>query len=365
MLSNKNDKIHFVVPYPMEIAPGQRFRFEQYFHCLRERGFTLKFSSFLTAAAYSSIYKEGNTIGKMAAVFMGYLKRFIELPTLLNADYVFIYREMTPLGPPVFEWILAKVLRKKIIYDFDDAIWLTDRTSESWLIRTLRWRRKVMLICKWSHCISAGNPYLCEFARHYNSRVVLNPTTIDTEKLNHLRTNSNFENKNEIIIGWTGSHSTLKYLNSIESVLQYIEKKYMHVQFCVIANRPPDLKLSRLVFKDWSLITEIEDLLYFSIGIMPLPDDEWANGKCGFKALQYMALQIPTIASPVGVNKQIITDGVNGFLCSTNEEWKTKLELLIESKDLRNSIGQAGKGQVVKHYSVVSNEENFLKLFDV
>src|SRR5688500_1091441 len=121
-------------------------------------------------------------------------------------DFVFIHREVSPLGPPIFEWILAKVLKKNIIYDFDDAIWLTDRHDESLVFRLLKWRSKVDLICRWSHKVSCGNEYLCRFAANFNNNVVYNPTTIDTENLH----NPSFFKQpsghlDKITIGWTGS----------------------------------------------------------------------------------------------------------------------------------------------------------------
>src|SRR5690606_22099916 len=114
-----------------------------------------------------------------------------------------------------------------------------------------------------------------------------------------------------------------------ERVLKQIENKYPSTQFLVIADRPVDMNLRNLVFKKWSPETEIEDLLAADIGIMPLPDDEWTKGKCGFKALQYMALEIPAVVSPVGVNKDIVEDGVHGFLCASETDWFAALERLI------------------------------------
>ncbi len=135
------------------------------------------------------------------------------------------------------------------------------------------------------------------------------------------------------------------------------------MDFIVIADKPPELKLTRLFFKPWSLKTEIADLAQFDIGVMPLPDDEWAKGKCGFKALQYMALSIPSLVSPVGVNVQIIEDGKNGFICSSESDWVNRLEFLINQPDERRKIGDQGRATVEKGYSVISNSSSFLLLF--
>jgi glycosyltransferase involved in cell wall biosynthesis len=258
---------------------------------------------------------------------------------------------------------MARVLRKKLIYDFDDAIWLTDKRRELWIERTLRWRSKVADICKWSDKVSAGNAYLAHYAKDFNINVVLNPTTIDTENVHRMVTKPG--RKDRITIGWTGSHSTLKYLRDIEDVLAHIEHNFPSVWFCVIADKAPDLDLKRLEFKSWSLATEISDLAQFDIGIMPLPDDDWSKGKCGFKALQYMAMQIPTVASPVGVNSSIVSHGVNGFLASSYSEWEICLSLLIQDESLRKRLGESGRAHVQAKYSVNANKQNFLGLFDI
>jgi glycosyltransferase involved in cell wall biosynthesis len=114
----------------------------------------------------------------------------------------------------------------------------------------------------------------------------------------------------------------------------------------------------------WNLATEIEDLSEFDIGIMPLPDDEWAKGKCGFKGLQYMAMEIPAVMSPVGVNTDIVEDGENGFLATTDDEWIEKISLLIDSEELRRKYGAEGRRTVVEKYSVESQKERYLEFFN-
>jgi glycosyltransferase involved in cell wall biosynthesis len=277
-------------------------------------------------------------------------------------DFILIHREAAPIGPPLIEWCIAKILRKKIIYDFDDAIWLTDNIHESIVKRIFKFRSKVSNICKWSYKVSCGNRYLADYAARFNKNVFVNPTTIDTVRV-HNPTLYLSGKSSQITIGWTGSHSTLKYLEDIETVLRCIESKYPQVAILVIADKPPTMKLNNVLFSKWTHETEISDLMKADIGIMPLPDDEWAKGKCGFKALQYMALEIPCIISPVGVNKIIITDGKEGLLSATNEEWLANLEKLIVNPQLRKEMGLAGRKKVIENYSVSSNAENFLSFF--
>lgn len=358
-------KILFLIPYPLRESPSQRFRFEQYFSSLEENGLQFFIQSFLGKKNWKIFFKPGRSILKILTLLAGFSKRLVVLFRVPFYDVVFIHREATPLGPPVFEWMIAKVFGKKIIYDFDDAIWLTDRLNETWWTKALKYRKKVSLICEWSYKVSCGNQYLTDFARTYNQRAVRNPTTIETQQWHNP---GMYEKKRirdtDIIIGWTGSHSTLKYLKDIESVLQRIESNFPLVKVLIIADQKPSLNLRSLVFVPWNEKTEIEDLMLVDIGIMPLPDDEWSRGKCGFKALQYMALEIPAIASPVGVNSTIIDAGKNGFLCSTPEEWENALTTLIRDSELRKKMGTEGRIKVESAYSVTSNSSNFLALFE-
>jgi glycosyltransferase involved in cell wall biosynthesis len=373
MYYHKSLNIVFLVPYPHGIAPGQRFRFEQYINLLGAEKHQIFILSFLSEGAYSVLYKKGHTVSKVYSIVLGIVKRFWHLSKVFSADYVFVFRECSPIGPPILEWIVAKMLRKKIIYDFDDAIWLTDKLSESKIEKLIRWRSKVSSICKWSYKISCGNAYLADYAKQFNSNVIINPTTIDTEqvhnpyrlmKITPSRQKELISKDNSsVVIGWTGSHSTLKYLKSLETVLGKIEAKFEQVSFMVIADRKPEMRLRRLNFIPWNKETEVEDLFRLDIGIMPLPDDEWAKGKCGFKALQYMALGIPAVISPVGVNNTIIQHGVNGFLADTEQEWFEALSQLIEKKELRKNIGIKAIETVEKNYSVNSNKKRFLNLF--
>jgi glycosyltransferase involved in cell wall biosynthesis len=359
--------IVFLVPYPYATAPGQRFRYEQYLDSLQREGFTYQLLSFLDEPTNAILYQKGKTWAKIVGVAKGFLRRLGHLWQAKNADWVFVFREATPLGYPWVEWLLAKVWNKKMIYDFDDAIWIdASEKGKKTLITRLKYAAKVKKICAWSHKISVGNEYLGANAQQFvaergsKAQVVLNPTTIDTlNKHNQMQAH---DPKEPVVIGWTGSHSTLIYLDELVPILQDLEQVY-DFTFRVICNRNPELPLRNYEFVPWNEATEISDLVQVHIGVMPLKNDAWSEGKCGFKALQYLALGIPAVVSPVGVNTKIIDGGRNGFCAQSPKEWKEALSQLLENPSLRKQVGLNGREFIERHFSVRANEANFLSLF--
>jgi glycosyltransferase involved in cell wall biosynthesis len=354
-------KILFLVPYPVGESPSQRFRFEQYFDLLKKNGIEFSVESFWSLAAWKILYKPGKGLAKAIWLKIGFWMRFWHVIKCLGYDWVFIHRECAPIGPPVFEFLIAKVFRKKIIYDFDDAIWLPNTSEENKLVSWFKFHGKVKSICRWSYRVSCGNAWLADFARQFNSQVVVNPTTIDTENLHNPDLFPLRKQNEKVVIGWTGTHSTLPYLNELIPVLQRLEKKFPII-IRIISNKNPALPHQSFEFIPWKKETEIQDLIAFDIGLMPLTDDAWAKGKCGFKALQYMALEIPCVASPVGVNTSIINHTVNGYLCQSPREWEQILEKLITEKEQRNRVGKSGRQTVAENFSVLSNTSVFLGL---
>jgi glycosyltransferase involved in cell wall biosynthesis len=217
---------------------------------------------------------------------------------------------------------------------------------------------KIKWLCKWSYKVSAGNQFLANYAKKYNRSVSIIPTVVDTKH----RYASLVDQRNiRPSIGWTGSHSTMKYLDPIIPVLQKLEEKW-DFDFYVISNKEPEYQLRSLKFIKWNEQKEIDDLCKINIGIMPLESDQWSEGKCGFKIIQYLALGIPAIASPVGVNNKIIEER-NGFLCNNNEEWYSALSVLLADHDLREEMGSAGRKKIISRYSIQATEALFLDLF--
>jgi len=352
-------RIAFVVQQPKHVSPGQRFRFEIWEPVLQRHGYTVDTFSFLDIGTRAIIYKPGNTLRKITGVLSGFWRRFLLMFTLPKYDYIMLQREFAPVGPPLSEWIVAKLLRKKIIYDFDDAIWIANTSEENKLAAWFKAFWKIKYTCKWAYKISAGNNFLCDYAKQFNANVTLLPTCVDIEK-GHYKIKQHHDGKP--VIGWTGSHSTLVYLNDILPVLKELRKE-IEFTFLVIADKKPELDFEDFEFIQWAEATEQNDLLKMDIGVMPLKPDAWSEGKCGFKLIQYLALGIPAVADPVGVNGKIIDNGINGFLCVTKEIWRKNLYALLSDKNLREEMGKKGRTKIVENYSIQSQERVFLSLF--
>ncbi len=354
-------KIFFLAPYPLDEVASQRFRFEQYFALLNERGYSWSFGAFYNRYTYRHLYDGKSYLIKIGGVLAGYFRRIIHVFRCMPVDYVFIHRELTPFGPPIYEWIISKILKKKIIYDFDDAIWIPPNEHKISGWHKLRSYRKINKICRWSEKISCGNEYLAEYARKYNRNVMVNPTVIDTNRVDPAIKRSADP---LIYIGWTGTHSTLKYLDTIKDILIRILNDFPNSRFLVISNKKPDWEIKGMEFVYWKKESEIEDLARTDIGLMPLTRDEWSLGKCGFKLLQYFSIAIPAVASPVGVNKKIIRQDENGYLCETGDQWYRSIARLIENPELREEMGRRGRKLLEDHFSVTANRTTFFRLFE-
>lgn len=352
----------FLLPYPLHKAPSQRFRVEQFLPVLDQNRVPYGLFPFMDLHTWMMLYKGGSVMQKAWGIIKGFIKRWkAVLWDVRGYDVVFIHREAAPIGPPVFEWILTKCWRKKVIFDFDDAIWIPNTSAENKLAASLKAFWKVPKICSWVSIVTGGNDYLCAFARAQATPSVLKiPTVVNTTtRYNRLHDHTS---GNKPVIGWTGSHSTLKYLDELMPVLQEMQEEF-DFTFLVIADKEPDLPLKDWQFLPWNEHSEIEDLIKIDIGVMPLTADQWSEGKCGFKLIQYLALGVPAVASPVGVNTVIIEEGKNGFLSSTKEEWYTSLKRLLADRALRTQMGIYGREKMIREYSISSQEQSFLSLF--
>jgi len=357
-----NKRILFLVAHRPGRSPGQRFRFEQYLDYLTEHGFDCQISYLIDAKDDQAFYARGRYVRKFWIFLKSLLRRFADLRKLKEFDAVFLYREAFMLGTTFFE---KRIFKKGIpmILDFDDSIWLHDVSTGNSNLAWLKKPSKTEEIIALSQLVIVGNQYLADYAQRFGKWVEIIPTTINTEY--YKPDNNKISDQNApICIGWTGSSTTIKHFLLAIPFLKRIREKYgKRVTFRLIADRSCQEDFEGLEFVRWNKETEIDDLLRVDIGIMPLPDDEWSRGKCGFKGLQYMALAKPAVLSPVGVNVDIVEHGENGFLASNENEWFHLLCELIENPDLRQRIGNAGRDTVVKRFSFESQKQKYLNLF--
>lgn len=352
-------KILFVVPLYKDRSPSQRFRFEQYLNFFYSKGFDCEISNLITPKTDKIFYSKGNLFKKLILLLKFLAVRFKDVYKAAGYDLIFVQREAFFIGTTFFEKRFSK--KTKLIFDFDDAIWLPNVSPANKNMEWLKNYNKTTKIIAYAHHVIAGNKYLANYAKKNNPNVTIIPTTIDVNEYKAQRV----EKIDKVIIGWSGSITTIQHFEYAVAFLKVIKDKYQDkIAFKVMGDKQYVNKELKIKGIAWNKQTEISELSTFDIGIMPLPDDEWAKGKCGLKGLQYMALEIPTIMSPVGVNTEIINDGVNGFLASTQEEWIEKISMLVENPELRKKLGQAGRRTVVEKYSVEANKEKYLAVLE-
>ncbi len=357
----KKKRILFIASHRSGRAPGQRFRFEQYFDFLEHHGFECELSFIISAEDDKKLYLKGHYLQKYGIHRRAIAQRKADVKRADDFDIIFIFREALITGSIKFEKLFRKS-KAKIIFDFDDAIWKLDVSDANRKFSFLKNPGKTAEIIAMSDLIFAGNNYLAEYASRFNKNVSIVPTTIDTAEylpVNHEK------DPEKIIIGWSGSITTIKHFEFALPFLEILKEKFGDkLEIKVIGDA--NYKNSTLGIKGigWSRENEIRELSAFDIGIMPLPDDEWANGKCGLKGLQYMALNIPTLMSPVGVNAEIVQAGINGFLPATTAEWVANIETLIADPGLRIRMGKAARKTVEEKYSVNACKGKYLELFN-
>ncbi|MGH9946976.1 MAG: glycosyltransferase family 4 protein [Pyrinomonadaceae bacterium] len=351
-------KILAIVPSLYDTSPGQRFRIEQWEPLLKERGVEVTYAPFETAELREVLYKSGNAAAKIGAVLKGMNRRRSELRDVRDFDLVYVFREAAIMGPAWFERRIA-ASGVPMIFDFDDAVFVAYKSPSNGYLSYLKFPRKTETVIRFSAHVMAGNPYLAEYSRKFNENVTVIPTTIDTEKY----TVDEPRDSEVPVIGWSGSYSTVQHLDTIREALQELAKLH---RFRLLVIGTPEYELEGVETKavQWRSETEVEDLREMDVGIMPLPDDQWSKGKCGLKALQYMALGKPTVCSPVGVNTVIIQDGENGLIADSKNEWIEKLSALILDTELRNRLGMAGRKTVEEKYSAISQAPRVFDLFE-
>lgn len=279
---------------------------------------------------------------KSLYVVTSYSRRIWQLLGLGRADLVVIEGQLFPYMIAFAERALAR-LGYRFVIELDDAIYLT-------------WghRRKISALLAMASGTIVGNGVLAQYAKRYTDQVFVIPTVVDTQRFIPVQRGAQSVSAaidKPVTVVWIGLAYNLGYLDVVAPVLKELQDKGL-IKFRVVCSRPPQLPGLTVEFRAWHLEQEVEVLQDCHIGIMPLPSTEWAEGKCGLKLLQYMSVGMATVASPVGVNQDIIADGETGYLAATEQDWRDKLTRLCENQALREKMGRAARAIVEERYSL-------------
>jgi len=335
-------------PAPYDTSPAMRFRIEQWARLLERDGFRFTFAPFGDEALHRVLYDRGKYARKALLVSRALARRFALLPRIRDFDVVLLHREAAILGPAVLEWLIARQ-KVPIVYDFDDPIWLPYQSPTHGALSYLKWPSKVAPICRLATLVTVGNRLLAGWAAQHARWVEVVPSTVDLDRY-PLKTS---RSDGFITLGWTGSHSTLPFLDSLIPTLRQFAARQTY-RLLVISHTDTyriDAFPVEVTAKRWQAAAEARDLHEMDIGLAPFPDSGWTPWRCHGKVLQYMAAGIPAVASPVGIIPDYIESGTNGFLASTGAEWLDGLSKLSEDEGQRRRIASAGRNTVAERYS--------------
>ena len=357
-------RVLFVTQYG-NLAASSRTRVFQYLPFLRSRGIQCDVITVLPDRAIggSQIEVTRNPLSKLA--YYGWASwRTLSCGLTAwwrarRADVLFVQKVILPR--PV-RWLL-RCCRPPLVFDFDDAIFTTEvRKGQNWLaaLKERRNSRGVPAMLRLADRAVVENPYTAEYARAYCPTTTITGP-IDTERY---RAREEDRSSDEVVLGWIGSATSGQYLELIREPLRQLARRFPELRLRVIGAPTPDVEGLAAECSEWSLETEADELRGFDIGLMPIADDPWTRGKGGYKLLQYMATGLPVVSSPVGVNCEIVREGLNGFLARDPVEWEDRLARLIADPELRRAMGSRGRDVVEREYSLSVQQQQLLDMLE-
>lgn len=341
-----------------------RYRIGTFARMLEAEGHCCVICLPLSMAEEVRYFDTPSNLAKLWLLLKVVVRRLAQLRHVPGADVVYFRGPLLPYGPPVLERLI-RLINPRLVFDIDDAIWEPPAHVDSPFLRFVDygWTRKMAGLCAGA---VVGNDTLKGYVAPLNPNVVVIPSCIDLD----LHTQKEYEKSEaeqpgfrgqecprsmkprpaRVVLGWTGLKDNLGYLAPIAPVLQDLAREH-DITLHIATGKPYALDGVDVENEDWTLDREIDYLQYADIGLMPLHDTPRARGKCAFKALQYMAVGTPVVLSPVGMNAEVVEDGVSGFLADSPEAWREKLARLIEDPALRERMGRAARARVQECYS--------------
>lgn len=337
------------------LAPNQRFRHEQWApHLARDHDIRLEFEPFESPELTEVLYRPGHVPRKAALTLAAAARRWSRRHRARDFDGVVVLREAMLVGGALVERWLARA-GIPLLYDFDDAIWIPSAAGANGVLSLARAPWKTAALCRLADAVTVGNAYLAGYASRFNRSVHVVRTSIAIERFPAMPAPPDAP----FTVVWTGSHSTLAHLETIRSALDAVGARIPMRLRVVCDVAPAPFAHVALDFVPWRAASEATDLAVGHVGLMPLPDTPFTRGKCGCKALQYMAIGRPAVVAPVGMNTDIVQDGVNGRLAGTHDEWVAALLALAADPAARARMGAAARRTVLDGYTAESAARDF------
>lgn len=344
-----NKSILFICPFPFGVAAGQRLKYEQSIDYFKENGFEVEISSFMDLKMWEYVYKEGHHMKKIFGTIRGIFRRLKDVFRIRKYDQIYVFMWVTPIGTSLFERVF-KLLSKNLIYDIEDNIFVEKANSINKLAKLIKGTGKTEFLVKHADHVITSSPFLNEYCLKKNKNKNCSFISSSIEHKRYIPKQISNDSK-KLTIGWTGTFSSRPFLEEIYDVF-YELKKIRDFKLVIIGNFNLSLEGLDLEVIQWTKDKEIEDLQKIDIGLYPLPNEDWVLGKSGLKALQYMAMGIPAVASKVGTAIDIIEHGKNGFLVESKKDWIDTLTLLLDDGELRKKTGLKGRETIEQKYSV-------------
>lgn len=348
-------KVLALASYPNEAA-ATRYRITQFVAPLAEHGIEVTVRPFMDSKLFRALYKREELPRTALGLAYSSLRRLGDVWRARRADVLFIQREAMMIGPPVIEWLSSKAVGRPMVLDLDDATYVR-YTSPTYgrLGSAFKWFGKTDDLIRWAKVVTCGNRAIASYISGKGVPAVIIPTVVDT---NLFRPRSSPVERDVPVLGWIGTHSTFPYLESIFPVLERLSKTFRFRLKVIGAGRNeigvPGVEIENL---PWRLEREIEDFQSFDIGLYPIVADNWAVGKSGFKAVQYMSVGIPYVGTPVGASGEMGEHGLTHFNATTEEEWYEALAHLLSDTELRRRMGEAGRAHALENYTLEAQAE--------
>ncbi len=347
-----------LVPTKCGCSPGQRSSIELWEKVLTRANIHLTFEPFETDRLHQFLYEPGHYAAKVTEVARACAARLRLVRRVESFDAVFIYREAALLGPAFLEKRIAR-RGKPIIYQLDDPLYVPYRSPANGYLSYLKCFGKIKNICRMSRVVIVNSTHIREFASRYNNNIWQIPCVVDSDTYSFQPSTAV---PGPVRIGWSGSPTTAVNLAVVADALRVLTKRVEH-RVHLIGGLRFDLPGIPYIARSWCADTEVDDLREIEVGMVPLPVNEWNRRKFYMKVVQYMALGIPSVCTPLGSNPEVIAPGVTGFLASTTSEWVEYLERLIRDRALRLWMAQNCAREAREKYSLTANADRIIAAF--